>query len=288
MRTQQRLLRRFVLTAALVAGGIAAAPPASAADNPYERGPAPTVQSIEASRGSFAVTDAAISGQSGFGGGRIYYPSDATQTYGAVAIVPGYLSIWAEMAWLGPRLASNGFVVIGVETSGLLDQPSSRSDQLKAALNWATTTSPAASRIDKSRLAVAGWSMGGGGTLETALEMPSLKAAIPLAPVHFTQTNYSDLRVPTMVIDGETDLIAPPDNYGGKYYGTFPSSIEKAHLIINDQGHFFTIWENPTQGKYMLSWLKRFVDNDTRYSQFLCPGPSTGETIQAYTASCPI
>ena len=26
-----------------------------------------------------------------------------------------------------------------------------------------------------------------------------------------------------------------------------------------------------TIAKYSISWLKRFIDNDTRYEQFLCP-----------------
>ena len=59
----------------------------------------------------------AVTGQTGFGGGQIYYPTDTTQgTFGAVAVVPGFLMPWESMAWLGPRLASHGFVVIGIQT----------------------------------------------------------------------------------------------------------------------------------------------------------------------------
>jgi hypothetical protein len=38
--------------------------------------------------------------------------------------------------------------------------------------------------------------------------------------------------------------------------------------------------------KYMISWLKRFVDNDTRYEQFLCPAPDDRE-IEEYRNTCP-
>ena len=44
------------------------------------------------------------------------------------------------------------------------------------------------SRIDASRLAVAGHSMGGGGSLEAALDRPSLQAAVPLAPWNATKS----------------------------------------------------------------------------------------------------
>ena len=36
----------------------------------------------------------------------------------------------------------------------------------------------------------------------------------------------------------------------------------------------------------MIAWLKRFVDNDTRYEQFLCPPPG-GTAIYEYRNTCP-
>lgn len=70
-------LRRSVLAATMTAAGLlgtALVPGAQAAENPYERGPAPTVSSIEASRGSYSVSDTSVSSLSvsGFGGGTIY------------------------------------------------------------------------------------------------------------------------------------------------------------------------------------------------------------------------
>ena len=34
-------------------------------------------------------------------------------------------------------------------------------------------------------------------------------------------------------------------------------------------------------------WLKRFIDNDTRYEQFLCPPPRPGTLIEEYRDTCP-
>jgi len=89
---------------------------ASAADNPYQRGPDPTVASVAATYGTFATAQINVAPGNGFNGGTIYYPTDTSQgTWGAVAIVPGYTAKFAnEEAWMGPRLASFGFVVIGV------------------------------------------------------------------------------------------------------------------------------------------------------------------------------
>jgi hypothetical protein len=67
---------------------------ALAADNPFERGPDPTVQSIEATTGPFAISRVTVPGQRGFGGGTIYFPTDTSQgTFGAVAISPGFTEI---------------------------------------------------------------------------------------------------------------------------------------------------------------------------------------------------
>ena len=46
-----------------------------------------------------------------------------TGTFGAVAISPGFTAYWSSISWLGPRIASHGFVVIGIETNTTLDQP---------------------------------------------------------------------------------------------------------------------------------------------------------------------
>src|SRR5690349_10642984 len=139
---------------------------ASVAANPYERGPAPTTASIEALRGPFATATVTVpaSGARGFGGGTIYYPTSTSEgTFGAVAISPGFTATQSSVAWLGPRLASQGFVIITIDTLSRYDSPASRGDQLLAALDYLTTSSSVRSRIDASRLGAMGHSMGGGG-----------------------------------------------------------------------------------------------------------------------------
>nr|WP_172894310.1 alpha/beta hydrolase [Micromonospora purpureochromogenes] len=269
-------------------GGLAAAPAAQAADNPYERGPAPTVALLEASRGPFATASQSVSSLSvtGFGGGVIYYPTSTSEgTFGAIAISPGYTAAWSSISWLGPRIASHGFVVIGIETNSRLDQPDSRGRQLLAALDYLVERSSVRSRIDGTRLAVAGHSMGGGGSLEAAVSRPSLQAAVPLAPWNLDKT-WSDVRVPTLIVGGESDTVAPVSSHSEPFYSSIPASSEKAYLELNGASHFFPQTVNTPTARQMVAWLKRFVDNDTRYEQFLCPGPS-GLAIEEYRNTCP-
>ncbi|MEU4561047.1 dienelactone hydrolase family protein [Actinoplanes sp. NPDC023936] len=281
-------MRVSLLVASLAAAASVLVAPAQAlAANPYERGPAPTTSSIEASRGTYAVAQTTVARQSGFGGGTVYYPtSTADGTFGAVAISPGFTATQSSVAWLGPRLASQGFVVITINTLSTLDQPDSRGTQLLAALDYLTRTSSVRTRIDATRLGVMGHSMGGGGSLAAARTRPALQAAVPMTPWHGTKS-WGTVRVPTMIIGAENDTVAPVTSHSEPFYTSMSSAPEKAYLEVNNASHSApTQGGNVTVAKYALSWLKRFIDNDTRYDQFLCPAPS-GSTIQEYRATCP-
>ncbi|MER5297557.1 MULTISPECIES: alpha/beta hydrolase [Streptomyces] len=262
---------------------------AHAADNPYERGPAPTQSSIEALRGPYAVSQTSVSSLAvtGFGGGTIYYPtSTADGTFGAVAISPGFTAYESSIAWLGPRLASQGFVVFTIDTNTTMDQPDSRGDQLLAALDYLTQRSSVRGRVDATRLGVMGHSMGGGGSLEAAKDRPSLQAAIPLTPWNLDKT-WPELRTPTMIIGADGDSIAPVSSHAEPFYQNLPSSLDKAYLELNNATHFTPNSNDTTIAKYSISWLKRFIDNDTRYEQFLCPLPRPSLTIEEYRGNCP-
>lgn len=294
-----RTAAKLTLMLALIGGSGAIAPAAQAvanptpvvqaAANPYERGPAPTSSSVEAVRGAFATASTNVSSLlvSGFGGGTIYYPtSTASGTFGAVAIAPGFTATKSSMAWLAERVASHGFVVFNIDTNSTSDQPASRGRQLLAALDYLVEDSSAASRIDATRLGVMGHSMGGGGTLSAANSRPSLQAAIPLTGWHTTKS-WSGIRVPTLVVGAENDTVAPVSSHSKPFYNSIPASSEKAYLELNGASHFAPNSSNTTIAKYSISWLKRFIDNDTRYDQFLCPSPPDSTTISDYLDTCP-
>lgn len=288
LRTGKVRLRSLVAAlAALLAVGAAgtmSTPSAHAAGNPYERGPAPSTSSIEAARGSYAVSQTSVSSLSvtGFGGGTVYYPTSTSDgTFGAVAISPGYTASQSSIAWLGPRLASQGFVVFTIDTLTTLDQPASRGTQLLAALDYLTQRSTVRSRIDSTRLGVMGHSMGGGGTLEAAKSRPSLQAAIPLTGWNLDKS-WSEIRTPTLVVGADGDTIAPVASHSEPFYESLPGTLDKAYLELNGATHFTPNSSNTTIAKYSISWLKRFIDDDTRYEQFLCPLPRPSLTIDEY------
>ena len=276
---------------ALLLAQLLASPSAGAAENPYERGPAPTSSSVDATRGPFATASTTVSSlsASGFGGGTIYYPtSTAEGTFGAVAVSPGFTARQSSIAWLGPRIASQGFVVFTIDTNSIYDQPASRGDQLLAALDYLTTRSTVRTRIDTTRLAVMGHSMGGGGTLEAAADRPALQAAIPLTGWD-TRKSFSTNRTPTLVIGAENDSVAPVSSHSIPFYNSLSATYEKAYLELNGASHFAPTSPNTTIARYSISWLKRFVDNDTRYEQFICgTGAGVSTAISDYRTTCPL
>ncbi|WP_344679592.1 alpha/beta hydrolase [Saccharopolyspora taberi] len=266
--------------------GLASAGPAVSAENPYQRGPEPTMASIEAERGAFAVTEVPVPRGNGFGGGTLHFPNDTSQgTFGAIAVAPGFTQSELSLRWAGPRLASQGFVVLTIETNGLFDHPAARADQLLAALKYMVEKSPAKDRIDGSRLAVMGISMGGGGSLEAAARYHDLKAAVPVVPWNLGG-GYSSIRTPTLIVAGQGDLIAPPQTHAKAFYDKLSPDLNKAYVEIAGGGHAGPALPNVTTFKYSISWFKRFVDNDTRYEQFLCPIPKD-PTTSDFRGNCP-
>ncbi len=173
-----------------------------------------------------------------------------------------------------------------IETLTLFDQPDSRGRQLVAALDHLTRVSPLRGRVDSSRLGVMGHSMGGGGSLEAAKSRPSLQAAVPLTPWNLDKT-WPELRTPTLVIGADGDSIAPVRSHAEPFYESLPSSLDRAYLELNGASHFAPNSPDTTIAKYSIAWLKRFIDNDTRYERFLCPLPRPSLTIEEYRGNCP-
>ncbi|HEV2610741.1 MAG TPA: alpha/beta hydrolase, partial [Noviherbaspirillum sp.] len=66
------------------------------------------------------------------------------------------------------------------------------------------------------------------------------------------------------------------------------------YLEINNGSHSCANSGNSNAGligKYGVSWMKRFIDNDTRYSPYLCGTPHQSDlsltAISEYRETCP-
>lgn len=256
------------------------------------RGPDPTEATVTAATGTFAIATTTVAAGNGFGGGTIYAPTDTSQgTFGAVVVTPGYLMTQSTMSWYGPRLATQGFVVFTIDTNSTYDVPALRATEMLAALDWLTSASPVASQVDPTRLAALGWSMGGGGALRAGVTRPSLKAVVGAAPWN-DQSNFSALKVPTLIIACQNDTIAPVAQHASPIYNSIPKTVPSEYLEIAGEQHFCVTTNNTIEAertaiaRQVISFLKRYVDSDTRYDAFLCPAPSVGGVISDSRSTC--
>ncbi len=256
-------------------------------------GPDPT-DALVNGNGPFAVSSATFSKSqvSGFGGGTAYYPS-TTGLYGVIAVCPGYTGTSSTISWFAQRLATHGFVTIAMNTNSRYDYPSSRATQLRAALNWMINSSPSAikSRIDSARRGLAGHSMGGGGTLIASSQDSTIKSGIPLTPWSSSPNTFPTVVVPQMIFGADGDTIAPISSHATRFYNSIPTSTKKAYAILNNASHMVPTSTDERIGRYGVVWAKRFVDEDTRYTPFLCGDPHvayvTPARFDSFSSTCP-
>ncbi|MFC7616553.1 alpha/beta fold hydrolase [Actinokineospora soli] len=201
-------------------------------------------------------------------------------------MIPGFVEGEYTQAWFGSTLASHGFVVFTLETNGLFDFPDQRGTQLLAALDWLVASSPVKDRVDPARLAVLGHSMGGGGALVAAHQRPSLKAVVALTPWHMTK-NFPAIEAATLIVGTDADFIAPASGHAEPMYQALTGPDERAYAKLVGS-HFLTNSYNAATLRFVLPWLKRFLDDDPRYASFVCPGPAKDPTFVEYRNTCPV
>ena len=215
-----------------------------------------------------------------YGAATIWHASNGPTPAPGVSVVPGFIE--TQLVGWGEFLASHGFIVITIDTNTPGDQPPTRAVAVMQGLETlkgehARPGSPIAGKLDASRLAIAGHSMGGGGTLIAAsASSAKLKAAIPLCPWNNGSTNLRSITVPTLIIAGQVDAIAPVSQHAGPFYQALSPTTTRAFVEIGAADHF--IANNPLLNKVVarvaLSWLKVYQQGDMRYAPFIATDPT--------------
>jgi len=282
-------------TAAGAAGtGAAGTGGTPSADGALIRGPEPTMQSAM-SNGSFKFgmyTDGFRDGPE-FLAGTIYYPMDAEPPFAGVVICPGFTAYQDSVAPWGPFLASNGIVVMTIDTNTSGDSVDIRQGALMDALmslkgEQTRQGSPLMGKLDMTRFGVAGWSMGGGGTWLNANTHPELKSAMSLAGHILTQVGgaaqLTKVTVPTLMLCGNADTGILGLGMSQPVYEAIPESTPKILYEVDGASHFDI---SPTTGDklfglYGLSWHKVYLEGDMRYLQFLkLPKPANASDFKS-------
>lgn len=262
----------------------------------FQLGPNPSLSFVQAGSGPLPTSSTSVSSSvDGFGGGTIYYPTNVSSEMGTIAVSPGFTARQDAIAWWGPLLASHGFVVITIDTNSRFDQPISRGRQLDSALSYLisqsdSASSPISGLVDETRLATMGHSMGGGGALHSA-SRNRLSASAPMAPFNTGSNPFNNINVPTMIFACQSDSVAPVSGHARPFYNRIPGSTDKVLLEITNGPHNCANGrpenQRPLLSTYGLAWMKRFLDKDGRYNQFLCgPNHTANSNISSFSDTC--
>jgi len=254
------------------------------------RGPQPTLQSATQS-GPYQVKryrekDGLRNGPR-YRGATVYYPTEAPGLLASIVIVPGYISPERSIRAWGPFYASHGIVAMTIGTNRPQDDPAARRRALLDAitslkLENRRANSPLKGRLAVTRIAVSGWSMGGGGALEAATRAPQLKAVVALCPWNPYQT-FSH-RVPVLFLAGQRDRLAPVSDNALRHYEKTPASTPKLLFEVRNEGHWVANTPqggNGAIGRLALSWLKVYLENDLRYRPFLRQRPASASRYRS-------
>jgi len=231
-------------------------------------------------------------------GSTIYYPQNTTSILASIIIIPGYNTFESSIQNWGPFFASHGIVCMTIGTNSIWDLVNERKEALKDALislkaENTRINSPLFNKLDTNRVALGGWSMGGGGAQLAAVEDSTIKAIIALCPwIDPAQASSYLLNqtVPIILFSGQIDAIAPPITHANAHYNFTPNTTDKLIYEIGLGGH--TVANSPSGGqgevgRMALSWLKKYLIEDSCHCPLLLDTPVTASDYQTNIA-CPI
>jgi hypothetical protein len=216
--------------------------------------------------------------------GCIYYPTDAEPPFAAVAISDGFggsggCGRTQTDAW-GPLYASHGIVAMIINT-GSGDQPNVRGQKLTAGIaafkdENQKSGSPLYQKL-AGRYGTSGFSMGGGGTSYSSQADKTLLSSVAIMPWGPVREG---VEVPTLVICGSSDTVAPCNSHGIPLYEGIGDSVPKMRVQVSS-GHA----GQPTSGggnsgKYGLAFQKVFLEGDERWRPLLVAAESEETNIK--------
>ena len=223
-----------------------------------------------------------------FSGATLYFPANKAQDFGGVVISPGFFERQENVSWWGNYLASHGFAVITFDTNELNDLPPLRADALLATIGLlrgenSRQGSAVRGKILEDSMAVMGHSMGGTAALLLANEKSDeIKAAIPFNAGGVPNANFSSVAVPTLVIAGEIDRLAPVNDHAWSHYQTLTNEVPRMYMEVKGGNHFIAntaevenerlrpnVDVHDLVGGMAVAWLKLFLDGEEEYRELL-------------------
>ena len=206
-----------------------------------------------------------------YAGANIYYPTNASGPLSSIVLAPGFMNFESTLQNWGPFLSAHGIVTMTIGTNYLTDTPTQRQAALLDAIvtlkaEHTRIGSPLYNSLDINNIAVGGFSMGGGGAQLAALSDPTIKAVIALYPyLNNVSEATLDHSSPLLIISGELDILANPNQHANIHYALTPDSTPKQLYEVQNAGHDPLIGPYAGYGEVgskVLCWLQAFLTNN--------------------------
>uniref|UniRef100_A0AAN0NPD1 GlacPETase n=1 Tax=Pseudomonas TaxID=286 RepID=A0AAN0NPD1_9PSED len=212
---------------------------------------------------------------------RVTYPCTLSKAaYPATTLTGGFSNTKEQMTWLSEHLSSHGYIVITITPRNIFGAPTGWESAHKAGIaklrsERSRRASPLYNKLDPSKFALTGFSMGGGGALLAAADLGSqVKVAVPMAPfLGSNNPNYSAITAKVLIQAGANDTVANPSTVAS-YYQSLPTGISRALTTFRSASHLDWINTGNTNRQARLktlvtSWLKVYLDGNSDYATYL-------------------
>ena len=178
----------------------------------------------------------------GYFSAEMFYPCDLSAgPFPATTLTGGWTNTKEDMYWLAEHLTTHGYVVLAITPTNIYGQPPVWERAHKAGFEQLESQnsaflSPLRGKIDLSKRAITGFSMGGGGALLAQEDIDDEVAIIALAPwLGDHVVNYDAINVPTLMLGSEFDELA---YYVEDFYSELPTDIERGLAMYAGASHY--------------------------------------------------
>jgi hypothetical protein len=72
-----------------------------------------------------------------------------------------------------------------------------------------------------------------------------------------------------MILAAQNDSVASTASHAEPFYRSIPAGTPKAYIEARGASHGMPMSLPSAMSRYAVSWMKRYVDNDSRYTQFI-------------------
>lgn len=173
-----------------------------------------------------------------------FYPCELSAPTPATTLTAGYNNTYRNLQWMAEAMADAGYVVLAMSPIDIYgDVPQWTAAHLGGQKTLIAENnridSPLKGKIDIERRGIAGFSMGGGGTLLAGSELQNdVKALAAFAPFLKAEDRLKvNVAVPTMILAGDRDLLVTNESIEEIYGRVTSAGVDNALAVYRNGRH---------------------------------------------------